>query len=195
MSLVQMKPQRRPMPLDLERAVPEGDQSQAPDITTFMARVFGDPPAEARETEGAASPPRTFEVAFDVLKRGAEALGELQDRCDHLQSELASLSERSRLELETSESARTEWQQLATAMKEKLNETQTRLDEMNRFAETATSRADAATARAEAAERRASTMEKVAIALHDDILAAFGGFTRARSVWQEENQAARPVSG
>ena len=59
--------------------------------------------------------------------------------------------------------------------------TQQQLEQMKQFAESAQMRGDAAIGRAEAAERRAAAMEKVATALHDDILAAFGGFSKARS--------------
>ncbi len=74
-----------------------------------------------------------------------------------------------------------EWQQLATEISEKLESTQGELVELKQTADSERTRADAAIARAEAAERRAFAMEKVATALYDDILAAFGGFTKARS--------------
>ncbi len=89
MSLVQMKPRQPPVALEFERILAEEGQAQAPDINTFMARVFGTPPVEAREVE--ASSPRTFEVAFEVLKRGSEALGEMQSRCEQLESALVAI--------------------------------------------------------------------------------------------------------
>ena len=179
MSLVAMKPRQPPVALELEQILAEDAPAQAPDINTFMARVFGAPPEEARDVE--ASSPRTFEVAFEVLKRGSEALGEMQSRCEELQSALEAVTEQAQRDLEASEHARTEWQQLATAVSEKLEAAHGDLEELRQSANSERIRADAAIARAEAAERRAFAMEKVATALHDDILAAFGGFTKARS--------------
>ena len=105
----------------------------------------------------------------------------MQSRCEQLQSELTAITEQGRLDLQASEAARMEWQQLATAMTEKLEATQRDLAEITQTAGSEQKRADAATARADAAEHRASAMEKVATALYDDILAAFGSFTKARS--------------
>lgn len=181
MSLTDYLPPRRRIALAEPATVTSPPAFPAPDVSRLMLRVFGERPDDVDRGGDRQGAPRKFEVAFDVLKRGAEALDELQHRCEELRAEIVALTERSRVELEASERQTREWQQLATVMKAKYEDSQVQLSDMEARAEAAESRAEDAERRAETAELRANRMERTATDLHDEILAVFGNFSAERA--------------
>ena len=141
MSLTDYLPPRRRIALAEPATVTSPPAFPAPDVSRLMLRVFGERPDDVDRGGDRQGAPRKFEVAFDVLKRGAEALDELQHRCEELRAEIVALTERSRVELEASERQTREWQQLATVMKAKYEDSQVQLSDMEARAEAAESRA------------------------------------------------------
>ena len=181
MSLTDYLPPRRRIALADSGTVSAGNGYPTPDVSRLMMRVFGEKPEDGDRGAEHLGAPRKFEVAFDVLKRGAEALDELQHRCEDLRAEIDALSERSRADLEAAEHETREWQQLATVMKAKYEDSRAQLGTMETRAEAAESRAQEVERRVEASEQRANRMERLASDLHDEIIAAFGSYTAERA--------------
>ena len=179
MSLTDYLPPRRRITLTESGVTTEDDSMPAPDVSRLMLRVFGEKPEDVALTQENA--PRKFEVAFDVLKRGAEALDDLQHRSEELRAEIEAITERSRADLEAAERQTREWQQLATVMKAKYEDAQSQIGELEARVEAAEQEIEDVEHRAAQSEQRAVKMERLATDLHDEIMSAFGSYSAERA--------------
>ena len=180
MSLTDYLPPRRRITLTESGVTTEDDSMPAPDVSRLMLRVFGEKPEDAGRVQQDGSP-RKFEVAFDVLKRGAEALDDLQHRSEELRAEIEAVTERSRADLEVAERQTREWQQLATVMKAKYEDAQSQIAELEARVEAAEQEIEDVEQRAAVSEQRAVKMERLATDLHDEIMSAFGSYSAERA--------------
>lgn len=117
-----------------------------------------------------------LEISLNVLRRGAEALEEMEQRCKALQSDLDDLTNRARDDRDASDRTIGELQQMAIGLKQAYEDAQHYIADLEgRLAETeATMRSERA--RAERAEQKADNIGRVARVLEEEILSAFGKF-------------------
>ena len=145
-----------------------------PSVESVISRVFGPVPESRALSEDDEAQPRDFDVAFDVLRKGAEYLEELQARCVRLQAELTRSHEQHRTDLELARDELLRWQHAAADLKGRYQQSQAQLAEANRISALFEDKAARESRRAEEAERKSSTFEDIAMAFHDQIVTVFG---------------------
>ena len=151
-----------------------GRLTHLPSVESVISRVFGPGPSSRVPPVDTEPQPRDFDVAFDVLRKGADYLEELQARCARLQAELMRSHEQHRADLEVARDELLGWQQAAAELKGRFQQSQAQLAEANRIGALFEDKAARESRRAEEAERKSTAFENIAMAFHDQIVAVFG---------------------
>ena len=150
-----------------------------PDLDGIVRRVFGFDATEAAAAQDRTAP--DLNIAVEALRRGAASLGDLQQRCDRLQSELAETAARHRSELEEARQHLARWHTIATELGAKLQQSQDQLTEAERQGRLQADLAAAWSRRADAAEGRAQSLERITLAFRDSLLDVVQGGAAAQS--------------
>lgn len=100
-----------------------------------------------------------FADALRLVQRASAAIDILQDRCHRLEHDIWETNERFRIEAESTERVIKDWENLATALKDRLAKAEHALGEANQKLKASEEQASGLAARAQASETRAETSE------------------------------------
>ena len=145
-----------------------------PDLGTFMRHVFHSTASAADDGSGGTALSRNYETAFDLLARASEAFQLLSDRCQQLEAELRGVKEKAWADVEAASDTTKQWQQLASALKMHLEDSEQRVGVLKDKLKDAEARLAEARERAGTADQQAASAMDLTIRFHDKIVAAFG---------------------
>ena len=164
---------------------------QAPDFGSFMRRVF--PEDERHDTEGTDGAlvatsrsavsllRRDYETAFSILHRASEAFPVLMRQCQVLEAEVRQVRTEAEADLAAAGSEKLRWQQLAVALKNRLEDSDREIAQLRKRLESSEQRVVAGRQLASAAQHKASLAIGITTLFHDKIVESFGVGSPAHS--------------
>lgn len=167
------------------------EQAGAPDFGSFMRRVFPEDERHvAPETDGALVASsrqavsllrRDYETAFGILHRASEALPALVRQCQLLEAEVRQVRTEAEADLAAAGNEKLRWQQLAVALKNRLEESDREIAQLRKRLESSEQRVIAGRQLASAAQHKASLAIGITTLFHDKIVESFGVGSPAHS--------------
>lgn len=168
-----------------------GEQAAVPDFGSFMRRVFPEDerPAE-HENDGALVSTsrgavsllrRDYETAFSILHRASEAFPALMRQCQMLEAEVRQMRMETEADLAAAGNEKLRWQQLAVALKNRLEDSDREIAQLRKRLESSEQRVVAGRQLASAAQQKASLAIGITTLFHDKIVESFGVGSPAHS--------------
>ena len=153
---------------------PAEDRPAAPDLGSFMRRVFRDPADAQGGPPKVALLRRDYEMAFDLLTRASSAFQVLMARCQQLEAEIRQVKDQAWADVDAANQVKKQWQQLAATLKMHLEDSDSQLTALKQRIEASEARVAAEQEAAQAAEQHAAVAIDLTTLFHDKIVAAFG---------------------